>query len=175
MPFYCKSGEGHNNIKCNSTEASKSLFNGGWGLPFWRNISFNTYDQLIRWAEVRDCNWVTCGDCWDRLWVHENYNSGNGAQIPELQNGKLKCDQKSSCSGVFCADKNELRANCCSFSMLGAVRGWNLDLSLPLIPILQIFRFEMSNCERSSLGMIWLASFFPSRINQSIYIWRVKP
>ena len=46
MPFYCKSGEGQNNIKCNS----KSLFNGGWGLPFLRNVSFNPYGQLIRWV-----------------------------------------------------------------------------------------------------------------------------
>ena len=86
MPFYCKSGEGQNNIKCNS----KSLFNGGWGLPFWRNISFNTYDQLIRWAEVRDCNWghvvIAETDYGYENYGYENYNSANGAKIPELQN-----------------------------------------------------------------------------------------
>ena len=83
---------------CEMSQKFKYQLDSGSGCPMESRTHFPSY-FVSRYitamtlqichalpAEVRDCNWVTCGDCWDRLWVHENYNSANGAKIPELQN-----------------------------------------------------------------------------------------
>ena len=74
--------------------------------------SFNSYGQRMRWSEVRDyhmrhlviaetdCEWgglITLGDL-----RKANYRCEDEFTV---QNGKLKCNQKPSCNGVFSAEK----------------------------------------------------------------------
>ena len=136
-------------------------------LQFWRNISFNSYGQLIRWVEVG------IGDMW---WLLRQIMRTYKLQLrkwcwdPRIAKCKLECDQKSSCNGVFCADKK--RATGKLLLIFHAMGSQRMEFAFISPPHPDIAHFSIWNVKlwEKLIRYDWTGFLF-SKPNQSINIY----